>query len=188
MRFRYGLPWHLARAYCACEMSMTNTERCRVMNHASETIIHATAVALDGGVDEAMGPCGLLLRGPSGSGKSDLALRLIDAGATLVADDRTVLLRQADRVLLSPPEAIRGRLEVRGLGIVPVDHVTGVRLTLICDLVGAGTVERLPEPRSETVLGVSIPLLTLDPFEFSAPAKVHLAVRAAACGILHQLD
>jgi serine kinase of HPr protein (carbohydrate metabolism regulator) len=149
-----------------------------------QTTIHATAVAIGTGA----GFGGVLLRGPSGSGKSDLALRLIDAGARLIADDRTILRRNGDEIVLRPPDALRGRLEVRGLGVVPVDHVDPVRLLLIVDLVGAAAVERLPEIGNEKLLGIEVPQLALAPWEISAAAKVRLAVRAAACGILYGLD
>src|SRR3546814_14236208 len=71
--------------------------------------VHATTVALDG--------TGVLLRGPAGSGKSDLALRLIDQGARLVADDRTALALEGGRIIARAPETIAGRTEVRGLEI-----------------------------------------------------------------------
>jgi HPr kinase/phosphorylase len=154
------------------------------MNGVQEANVHATAVALDPG----SGPVGVLLRGVPGSGKSDLALRLIDGGATLIADDRTVLRRAAGRVLMAPSPVLRGRLEVRGLGLVPVDHVADVPLVLVVDLVEAAAVERLPAPRRETLLDVAVPVLALAPFECSAPAKVRLAVRSSANGILHKLD
>lgn len=156
----------------------------RIMTGASETTIHATSVALDAGT----GRAGVMLRGPSGSGKSDLALRLVDDGAHLIADDRTMLRRAGDAVLLAVPDAIRGRLEVRGLGIVPVASDDDVPLVLIVDLVEHRAVERLPAARSEDVLGLAIPVLALAPFEISAAAKVRLAVRVAGCGIIHQLD
>lgn len=154
------------------------------MDPDAGSIIHATAVALDGGD----GLVGVLLRGPSGRGKSDLALRLIDGGARLVADDCTMVHRAGESVRLAPPDAIRGRLEVRGLGIVPVDPVADVPLALIVDLVASGAVERLPVPCEEAVLGVAVPVVALAPFEPSAAAKVRLAARAAACGILGRLD
>lgn len=163
------------------------------MTQAQEAIVHATAVAVGVAAGTGAGaagasPAGVLLRGASGAGKSDLALRLIDSGATLIADDRTVLRCHAAAVLLFSPEAIRGRLEVRGLGIVPVDHVEAVPLALVIDLADSDAIERMPAPRCETLLGIVIPAIALDPFESSAPAKVRLAVRAAACGIIDQLD
>ena len=133
------------------------------------TLTHATCVAIDG--------VGVLLRGPPGSGKSDLALRLIDAGARLVADDQTTLWRRGARLLAAPPAAIAGRLEVRGLGIVALDHAADVAVAAVFDLVGAATIERMPERASVVLLNVQLPLIRLDPAAASAAAKVRLAVR-----------
>ena len=131
--------------------------------------IHATAVALDG--------VGALLRGPPGSGKSDLALRLIDQGARLIADDQTTLTRRGDRLFAAPPDAIAGRLEVRGLGIVELDHAGGVPLAAVFDLVPHQAIERLPEALTVELLNVALPVIRLDPTTASAAAKVRLAVR-----------
>jgi len=139
-------------------------------------LLHATAVAIDG---EA-----ILLRGPSGSGKSDLALRLIDAGARLIADDQTLLRRIGDRVLVSAPPAIAGLLEVRGVGIVKVETIDPAPLALIADLILSGDIERLPERRVETIFGLSVAVIDLAPFEASAPAKLRLLRRALAAGRL----
>jgi len=133
--------------------------------------IHGTVVSIGG--------AGILLRGPSGSGKSDLALRLVDGGATLVADDRVVLSRAGDVVLACAPETIAGRIEVRGLGIVRLAPAGTVSLRLVADLVAPGDVERLPKPRETVILGVALPVLNLAPFEASAPAKLRLALRLA---------
>ena len=122
----------------------------------------------------------VLLRGKSGSGKSDLALRLIDAGARLVADDQSRLWREGPAVLAGAPASIVGVIEVRGIGIVHLDSASAARLCLIADLVPPDRVERLPEPRSETILGVAIPTLLLAPFEASAPAKLRLALAASS--------
>jgi serine kinase of HPr protein (carbohydrate metabolism regulator) len=135
-------------------------------------LAHATTVAIGGR--------GVLLRGPSGSGKSDLALRLIDAGARLVADDQSELWRDGEAVLARAPATIAGLIEVRGLGIVRLDSLPVARLALVVDLVAPDAIERLPEQRSEAILGVSIPLVALAPFEASAPAKLRLALAAAA--------
>ena len=139
----------------------------------SETLsVHGTTVAI--------GDCAALLRGPSGSGKSDLALRLIDAGARLVADDRSELQRRGDAIFARAPETIAGLIEVRGVGILRLDPLAVARLRLIVDLIAADALERLPEPRSETILGVSIPLIALAPFEASAAAKLRFALNALA--------
>jgi HPr kinase/phosphorylase len=137
-------------------------------------LVHGTAVAIDGGV--------VLLRGPSGRGKSDLALRLIDAGARLVADDQVLLQRAGTQVLACAPTALAGLFEIRGLGIVKVDALAAAPLALIADLVLPDAVERLPERRVETILGLDLPLIALAPFEVSAAAKLRFALRALASG------
>lgn len=131
-------------------------------------LVYGTSVAVDGRA--------VLLRGPSGSGKSDLALRLIEGGAHLVADDQTRLVREATRLIASAPDTIAGQLEVRGIGIVPVENVRRAPLDLVVDLVPAEQVERYPEAGTCTYLELSVPLLALAAFEASAPAKVRLAL------------
>lgn len=133
---------------------------------------HATCVALEGQ--------GILLRGPSGSGKSDLALRLIDEGAILVADDQTELFLAEGRLCARAPGSIAGQLEVRGLGIVAQPRLAEAPLALIVDLVPGAAVERLPEERQETLLGVTLPAIQLDPFPASAVAKLRLALERQA--------
>jgi len=130
-------------------------------------MIHATCVAID--------RVGVLLRGPSGSGKSDLALRLIDGGAALVADDRVVLSAQDGRLVARAPNAIAGLIEARGLGPLAVRAVPAAPVGLVVDLVAGREVERFPEPDSCCLMDVRLPLVRLDPFEASAPAKVRLA-------------
>jgi serine kinase of HPr protein (carbohydrate metabolism regulator) len=134
------------------------------------TLTHATCVAIDG--------VGVLLRGPPGSGKSDLALRLIDGGARLVADDQTRLEPDGAGILASAPPQIAGQLEVRGVGILRAPSVAQAPLGLVVDLVAADAVERHPEPAECRYLDRSLPLLRLAPFEASAAAKLRLAVRA----------
>lgn len=131
--------------------------------------VHATTVAIDG--------AGVLLRGPSACGKSDLALRLIDDGARLVADDRTVLVLRDGIVEASAPPSIRGKIEVRGLGIVRLPDATPATLRLVVDLVRREEIERMPAGASIALLGVALPVLRLDPFAASAAAKVRLAAR-----------
>jgi serine kinase of HPr protein (carbohydrate metabolism regulator) len=135
---------------------------------------HGTAVALGG--------LGVLLRGPSGSGKSDLALRLIAVGAQLVADDQVMLARIDDRVWMAPPAGIAGLLEVRGQGIRRVAHLHSACLALIGDLLPPEQIERLPEPARTPLLGIDIPVLQLAPFEASAAAKLALALENTVSG------
>src|SRR6187402_3546256 len=101
--------------------------------------VHATCIAIDGH--------GILLRGPSGSGKSDLALRAIDGGARLVADDRVVLTGHGENVIASAPSSLHGLIEIRGLGIMRMDTAAEARVALVADLTDPGSVERLPERR-----------------------------------------
>lgn len=133
--------------------------------------IHATAVARDGAA--------VLLVGPSGAGKSDLALRLIDRGWNLVADDRVVPVRRGDALWLGAPAAIAGLLEVRGVGLVRLPYVVAPA-RLVVDLALAPA--RLPRPMTRAVAGVTLPLAALRPFEASAPLKVGRLLRRALDG------
>ena len=134
-------------------------------------LYHATTVAIGGRA--------VLLRGAPGSGKSDLALRLIDAGARLVADDQSEVWRDGDALMVRAPQTIFGLIEARGVGLVRMEALSAARLALIADLVAAQHIERLPESSSETILGLPIPLVAIAPFEASAPIKLRLALAAA---------
>ena len=142
--------------------------------------VHATCVSLYG--------AGLIIRGPSGSGKSDLALRLIDRGARLVADDRVDLLVSDNGVIARAPETLAGLLEVRGLGIlrVPVLEATVVRL--VVKLVNHKNVPRLSDRRMTNLIGMDVPTVTLDPFETSAVPKVRLALELTLGRIMRHDD
>ena len=133
------------------------------------TLIHGTCVALNGVT--------VLLRGPSGSGKSDLALRLIDGGGRLVSDDQTLVEIQGGRLIATAPETIAGKMEVRGVGVLAVEMEKSGILGLVVDLV-ANPPERMPESETTEILGMALPLLRLDPFKASAAAKLRLAVRS----------
>ena len=139
-------------------------------------LIHATAVA----IETVFGPRAVLLRGCSGSGKSDLGLRLIDAGGRLVADDQSELKRRGALIIVRSPPTIAGLIEGRGLGIVRVEALAEAPLALIADLAAPETIERLPERDKERLLGLDLPRIAVAPFEVSAAAKVALAVRAVA--------
>jgi serine kinase of HPr protein (carbohydrate metabolism regulator) len=133
-------------------------------------LIHGTCIELFG--------LGVLLRGPSGSGKSDLALRLIDSGARLVADDQVALTVEAGQVRATGPSRIAGRMEVRGLGIVEVATIEAAPVALVVDLVAPEDVPRLPEPSACELAGIAVRSIALAPFEASTVAKVRLAVLA----------
>ncbi len=139
------------------------------MNSArlSSDTLHASTVALDGRA--------VLISGPSGSGKSDLALRLLDRGFTLVSDDQTIVRIDGGRLIASAPPTIAGKLEIRGIGIVEVDHVDDVPVTLLVEL--TSEIQRLPDDsRSRPVLGVALPLIGIDAMAASAASKVVLAL------------
>ena len=138
---------------------------------AADTL-HGTAVA--------MGGAGVLLLGRPGCGKSDLALRLIDRGALLVADDQVRLTRHGAAITLSGPQSMAGHLEIRGIGPCAMPHIANApfRLAVLCD----APPERLPTPEHRRWLGIAIPALRLSPFEASAPIKLEWALRAMVDG------
>jgi serine kinase of HPr protein (carbohydrate metabolism regulator) len=137
-----------------------------MMRLSSETL-HASTVALDGRA--------VMISGPSGSGKSDLALRLLDRGFILVSDDQTIVRKDSGRVLASAPPTIRGKLEIRGVGIVDMDTVDNVPVALIVEL--TSDIQRLPDDsRERLVLDVKLPLISVDAMTASAPSKVALAL------------
>jgi HPr kinase/phosphorylase len=134
--------------------------------------VHATALVIE--------KKGVLLRGPSGSGKSDLALRLIDDGAVLISDDRTALIQRDGNVVAQCPASIAGKLEVRGVGILDVPYIEEAALSMIVNLVESDQVERLPLRSKAELLGCRIPFMLLEPFEASAMAKIKMAIRRPA--------
>jgi serine kinase of HPr protein (carbohydrate metabolism regulator) len=128
------------------------------------------------GTSVAIAGRGVLLRGESGSGKSDLALRLIDRGALLVSDDHTEVRAQGGRLLARSPATIAGKIEVRGVGIVALPAAVDVPLCLVVDL--DRVPERLPEgPAPVQVANTVIPAVALAALEASAPLKVEAALR-----------
>ena len=128
---------------------------------------HASTVAVDGRA--------VLITGPSGAGKSDLALRLIDRGYKLVSDDQTIVRREGDRLVASAPPNIAGKLEIRGVGIVDMETAKDVPVALVVQL--TSEIERLPDERRERpILGVNLPLVSVDALTASAASKVSLAL------------
>ncbi len=141
--------------------------------------IHATTVSLNG--------TAVMIRGAAGTGKSDLALQLLETAGTglsgknvtavLVADDQTILQRDGDSVLTSAPDTISGLLEVRGQDVLNVDTVQNVPLVLVVDLRPASQIERLPQPEDmlTQILGLAFPNIAIDPSKPSAAARVRVA-------------
>ena len=133
----------------------------------SAETVHASTVATEGRA--------VLITGPSGSGKSDLALRLLDRGFTLVSDDQTVVRKVGERLIASAPATIAGKLEIRGIGIVDVETASDLPVALIIEL--TSDIQRLPDDsRERPILGVSLPLISIDAMTASAPSKVALAL------------
>lgn len=132
--------------------------------------VHATCVDF--------GHAAALLRGPSGAGKSDLAIRLIDRGALLVADDQVELEARGGALWARPPASLAGKIEARGVGIMELPHVAKARVRLVVDLALGAELERLPEPAACELEGVSLPLVRLAAFEASSAAKLRLLARA----------
>lgn len=133
----------------------------------------------------ALGSNAVLIRGAPGSGKSDLALRCLSLAPTalvpsppmLVADDRVDITRTQGRLKAEAPATIRGKMEVRGLGIVTVPCTESAELVLVADLTAPERIERFPDPQPVTdLMGVQLPLLYLAPFQAAAPVKLLLAL------------
>jgi serine kinase of HPr protein (carbohydrate metabolism regulator) len=137
------------------------------MSSVASEIVHASSVAKDGRA--------VLITGPSGSGKSDLTLRLLDRGFTLVSDDQTVVQREGERLIAAAPATIAGKLEIRGIGIVDMDTADSIPVALLVEL--TSEIERLPDDsRERPILGVPLPLVSIDAMTASAPSKVALAL------------
>jgi HPr kinase/phosphorylase len=139
----------------------------------SGTLVHATTVQIVGH--------GVLMLGESGSGKSDLALRLIAEGALLVADDQTQLAIEGGWFVASAPPTIARRIEARGLGIMLAPQVASARLRLAVQL-QSRPIERMPEPSFWTLAAVAgaphVPMIALPPFEPSSAVKLRMALTA----------
>jgi serine kinase of HPr protein (carbohydrate metabolism regulator) len=139
--------------------------------HGGQMLLHASSVARDGDA--------ILLLGPPGSGKSDLVLRLLQSGWSLVADDQVALRAEAGGLRPDAPAALHGLLEVRGLGIFgPMPVAAKSLLRLVAHLVPRADIARLPEPEAWSAAGVSLPAIRLHAFDASAPAKLALALDA----------
>jgi HPr kinase/phosphorylase len=145
----------------------------------SKLTLHATCVSFNG--------TGVLIRGPSGSGKSSLALQLLESPGTglsqdivrveFVSDDQTHLDLRDGHLHASPPQAIAGLLEVRGQDILQLPHVGDVPVGLVVELKSASRIERLPEAATlvTDILGVMLPCVSIDATHPSAAARVRVA-------------
>lgn len=139
-------------------------------NDAQVILVHATAVQFAGK--------GVLLLGPSAVGKSDLALRLIDAGAILIADDQVKLEVRNQRLVAGPHERLKGLINLRGIGILRLPYQEGP-LDLAVDLVSSDAVaDPLPPPANVSWLGVDLPKIGLDPKAASAVARIRTVLVA----------
>jgi serine kinase of HPr protein (carbohydrate metabolism regulator) len=153
-------------------------------------LVHATSVALADAAKPFGGrpDIGVLIMGGSGSGKSDVALRLIAAGARLISDDQTALFAFEGDLYAEAPPTIAGQMEVRGVGIVPVEPAPPTALVLTVKLSAPeADVPRMPDHASYDLPPAlqslpSLPLITLRPFDASTPAKIVAAAVAAAAG------
>ena len=125
--------------------------------------IHSTSVVIDDN--------GVLILGDSGSGKSDLALRLIDNGATLISDDISICRKNSNNIYLYCPPEIKGLLEVREIGIITVPFVESIKLRLVVNLRSKNN-ERFPKDNSFKILGIKIPLISIEGKNSSAVAKI----------------
>ena len=125
--------------------------------------IHSTSVVIDDN--------GVLILGDSGSGKSDLALRLIDSGATLISDDISICRKNLNNIYLYCPPEIKGLLEVREIGIITVPFVERIRLRLVVNLKSNNN-ERFPKDSFFRILGIKIPIINIEGKNSSAVAKI----------------
>jgi len=137
-------------------------------------IVHAGLVALRlGGYWR-----GVLIEGPSGGGKSDLALKAIEAGFRLVADDRVVVWRSGEALFGRAPPPLAGLIEARGYGVVHEPAIALAQVVLAARCVEPGQpIERLPDPDARIIADIAVPSFRIDPFEASAPAKLRRALQ-----------
>ena len=129
-------------------------------------LIHASCV-------EFMGT-GLLICGPSGSGKSDLCLRMIEAGAAFISDDQTVLENKKGKLTARCPASIKGLLEIRGIGIVEMPFIDETEISLKLSLKSLDQIDRMPEKQTEFIEGIEIPVFSINAFSASAIIKIKM--------------
>ncbi|MDB5454775.1 MAG: serine kinase [Caulobacter sp.] len=126
---------------------------------------------------------GALIEGPSGIGKSDLALRALDQGFSLVADDRVLVFESGGRLFGRAPDPLAGLIEARGVGILPQPALGFCEIVaLVCCQTGPDAVERLPSGPRATILGHSVAVFDIWPLEVAAPGKLRRILDAATNG------
>lgn len=143
-----------------------------------QTCLHGTCVSVNGE--------GVLILGEPGTGKSDLALRLIDEPGfgvseslmrgKLISDDQVIITRQENMLVASAPANISGKLEIRGLDIVTLATQPSVPLSLVVKLQTYSAIERLPDHGTFDILGLALPLVEIDGNSPSAPARLRAAL------------
>ncbi|MDD3029603.1 MAG: HPr kinase/phosphatase C-terminal domain-containing protein [Alphaproteobacteria bacterium] len=132
-------------------------------------LVHASSVLC--------GKKAVLLAGPPGVGKSDVALRLIDGGGMLVSDDQTLLFREGPTLWAAPPSSIKGLIEIRHVGLFQLPFCEKAPVALYVDLVPPTiSLERLPDNETTSFLGIVLPKITLPSFEASTPAKIRASL------------
>ncbi len=142
--------------------------------------VHATAIAIAG--------IGILIEGRSGAGKTSLAFGLIDAArrrdlaAEFIADDQVLLTRTGGALVAEPPVQIAGMAEVFGYGIVPVTAGAKASISLLVQLRDDATIERMPEPQSETIFGVRLPRLAVPARHEAQAVRIVMAHLASKLG------
>jgi len=133
------------------------------------TLLHASCVEFEGK--------GIIIFGPSGSGKSDLALRLIDSGGRLVSDDYVKVDEDGGILYAHPAPNIAGMMEVRGVGLIKLGYKKSAKLNLALELTPEKEIERLPKALFYGLNGAKIPLYKIDAFSGSAIAKIRLMLK-----------
>lgn len=142
----------------------------------NSVVFHGTAVVMK---SQDYAAAAVFLRGGSGTGKSDLAFRLIEAGAQLLSDDQVALEKRQEKLFADSVDSIRGLIEVRGLGLLRYPAAAQMRVRLVVDLVERADVPRLPEWETVDILGVNVPRVKLHAFDASAVLKIRKAMEIA---------
>ena len=139
------------------------------LSNKSNKMMHANCISIRGR--------GVLILGPSGSGKSNLSLKLIGLGGQLVSDDKTILKRQQKSILASCPSSIKGQIEARGIGVLHLPAIEVVKLALVIDL-GKQTNERIPAYENYSILGLNLRLIFSSPLDAFPEAIYHLLLNS----------